>query len=80
MVGQIRLKISVEKSRIRETKNLLTDADSRINTILERLRDLSLFFVFFLREREKLQSCKVAKLQSCEVAKSQSRKVKKNCM
>ena len=31
-----------KKSRIPETKNLLTDADSRTNTILERLRDLSL--------------------------------------
>ena len=30
-----------KKSRIRETKNLSTDADSRTDTILERLRDLS---------------------------------------
>ena len=30
-----------EKSRIRETKNFLTDADRRTDTILERLRDLS---------------------------------------
>ena len=30
-----------EKSRIRETKNLSTDADSRTGTILKRLRDLS---------------------------------------
>ena len=30
-----------KKSRIPETKNLLTDADSRTNTILERLRDFS---------------------------------------
>ena len=29
------------KSRIRETKNLWTDADSRTNTILKKLRDLS---------------------------------------
>ena len=29
------------KSRIRETPNLSTDADSRTNTILERLHDLS---------------------------------------
>ena len=29
------------KSRIRETKNLSTDADSRTVTILERLLDLS---------------------------------------
>ena len=32
---------STKKSRIRETKNLSTDADSRNNTVLERLRDLS---------------------------------------
>ena len=32
---------STKKSRIRETKNLSTDADSRTDTILERLRDLS---------------------------------------
>ena len=31
-----------KKSRIRETKNLSTDADRRTDTILERLRDLSL--------------------------------------
>ena len=30
-----------KKSRIRETKNLSTDADSRTDTILERMRDLS---------------------------------------
>ena len=30
-----------EKSRIRETKNVSTDADSRTKTILERLHDLS---------------------------------------
>ena len=30
-----------EKSRIRETSNLLTDADCRTDTILESLRDLS---------------------------------------
>ena len=30
-----------KKSRIRETKNLSTDADSRTDTILERLQDLS---------------------------------------
>ena len=29
-----------QKSRIQETKNLSTDADSRTDTILERLRDL----------------------------------------
>ena len=32
-----------KKSRLRETKNLLTDADSRTDTILERL-----IFIFFL--------------------------------
>ena len=30
------------KSRIRETSNLSTDADRRTDTILERLRDLSI--------------------------------------
>ena len=30
-----------QKSRIRETKNLSTDADSRTDTIFERLIDLS---------------------------------------
>ena len=30
------------KSRIRETPNLSTDADRRTDTILERLRDISL--------------------------------------
>ena len=34
-----------KKSRIRETKNLSTDADSRTNTTLERLRDLSFFLI-----------------------------------
>ena len=38
----------LEKSRIRETKNLSTDADSRTDTILERLRDLSMYiYIFF---------------------------------
>ena len=31
----------LKKSRMRETKNLSTDADRRTDTILERLRDLS---------------------------------------
>ena len=35
------------KSRIRETKNLSTDADNRTDTILERLRDLSILFFIF---------------------------------
>ena len=30
-----------KKSSLRETKNLSTDADSKTDTILERLRDLS---------------------------------------
>ena len=34
------LENSLKKSRIRETKNLSTDADSRTNTILVRLHDL----------------------------------------
>ena len=34
------------KSRIRETKNLSTDADSRTDTILERLRDNFFIFLF----------------------------------
>ena len=34
-------KQSIKKSRIRETKNLSTDAESRTDTILERLCDLS---------------------------------------
>ena len=33
----------LKKSRIRETPTLSTDADSRTDTILERLRDLSLY-------------------------------------
>ena len=32
--------LDIKKSRIRETKNLSTDADSRTDTVLERLRDL----------------------------------------
>ena len=38
-----------KKSRILETKNLSTDADSRTDTIFERSRDLISFL--FLRER-----------------------------
>ena len=38
VLGQRR--IDEKKSRIRETKNLSTDADSRTDTILERLHDL----------------------------------------
>ena len=34
-------KSGYKKSRIRETKNLSTDADSRTNTIFKRLHDLS---------------------------------------
>ena len=35
------LEVIVKKSRIRETKNISTDADSRTDTIFERLHDLS---------------------------------------
>ena len=35
------VEILFKKSRIRETKNLSTDADSRTNTNLKWLRDLS---------------------------------------
>ena len=42
----LRHKLSIKKSRILETKNLSTDADSRSDTILERLRDLSHFDYF----------------------------------
>ena len=34
-------RVQLKKSRIRETKNLTTYADSRTDTVLERLRDLS---------------------------------------
>ena len=37
---QAKKEVALEKSRIRETPTLLTDADSRTDTILERLRDL----------------------------------------
>ena len=36
-----KLHMHIKKSRIRETSNLSTDADCRIDTILESLRDLS---------------------------------------
>ena len=43
--------------RIRETKNFLTDADSRIDTTLERLSDLKKMFfrgcVIFLKKTQK---------------------------
>ena len=70
------MQLQQQKSRIRDTKNLSTDADSRTDTILERLRDLPIF-LFFLSEVAKLQSHEVAKLQSCKVAKLQSREVAK---
>ena len=41
--------ISYKKSRIRETKNLSTDADIRADTVLERLRDLSQKKIYILR-------------------------------
>ena len=39
-----------EKSRIPETKNLSTDADSRTDTVLEKLRDFMFFFVKMLSD------------------------------
>ena len=50
MRGYERKKIGhlLKKSRIRETPTLLTDADSRTHTILERLRDLFFFIFLFL--------------------------------
>ena len=36
-------RLSLKKSRIRDTPTLPTDADSRTNTILERMRNLSLY-------------------------------------
>ena len=43
--------VTKQKSRIRETKNLSTDEDSRTDTIFERLSDLSqnYRYIFFLR-------------------------------
>ena len=38
---------SIKKSRIRETPTLLTDADSRTDTNLKRLRDLYVYILFF---------------------------------
>ena len=35
-------RVKLKKSRIWETKNLSTDADSRTDTIFKRLQDLSL--------------------------------------
>ena len=40
------VQIEEKKSRIRETKNLSTNADSRTDTILKELRDFC--FLFFL--------------------------------
>ena len=46
--------VAHKKSRVRETPTLSTNADSRTNTNLKRLRDLSHYFfsfiIFFLRE------------------------------
>ena len=44
------LRNKYKKSRIRETKNLSTDADSRTHTIFKRLHDLSIN-IFFLNGR-----------------------------
>ena len=43
LIGKVGL---VKKSRIRETPTLSTDADSRTDTNLKRLSDLSHFFFF----------------------------------
>ena len=40
----IHLVLIKKKSRIRETPTLSSDADSRTDTNLKRLRDLSIFF------------------------------------
>ena len=42
--------VPLQKSRIRETPTLSPNADSRTNTNLKRLRDLS-FFIFFSPDR-----------------------------
>ena len=39
-----------KKSRIRETPTLLTDADSRTNTILEKLRNIYFLYIYFFKE------------------------------
>ena len=41
------LEYILKKSRIRETTTLSTDADSRTNTNLKRLRDLSIILYTF---------------------------------
>ena len=48
----------LKKSRIRETKNLSTDADSRTDTILERLR----FFVELFKKKLKINHATSPKL------------------
>ena len=45
LVYYIGYKNSIKKTSIGETKNLSTDAGSRSNTILERLRDFLNFFM-----------------------------------
>ena len=40
-VAKVQCPFHTEKSRIRETKNLSTNSDSRTDKILERLLDLS---------------------------------------
>ena len=45
-------KVIDKKSRIRETKNLSTDADSRTDTVLERLRDLSIFYLIYKKKKK----------------------------
>ena len=41
--------VEKEKSRIRETPTLLTNADSKTNKNLKRFSDLSIFFFYFLQ-------------------------------
>ena len=56
--------ILYKKSRIREKKNLLTDADSRTDTILEGLH---YFFIFFFLDKSRNLSKIVSVLRSASV-------------
>ena len=61
-----------KKSRIRETKNFSTDADSRTDTILERLLDLSniyIYIYFFFWDK----SCNLSKIVSVLLSASVKR-------
>ena len=44
---KVEMYVDIKKSRIRGTPTLSTDADSRTDTNLKRLRDLSNFFLSF---------------------------------